>query len=193
MFKSLEHSCSNCLNKRHDTAFDDPTPPPRPLGRAFWRIWSAQTVSTLGSSVAGFGIAVHVFLDSGNALWLGLLIAAAGLPFVVLAPLLGRIDRFDRRTVMITGDSIAAVGTVVALAFALAGQARGVASRDRCGHRWHRHRHPDAGRASRVPALVDLDQLDRANGLGQIGPAGGIVAAPVIATVLVRSGGSRRS
>ena len=36
-----------------------------------------------------------------------------------------------------------------------------------------------------VPELVDHDQLDRANGLGQIGPAGGIVLAPVIATMLV--------
>ena len=162
------------------------TPPsPRPLGRVFWRIWSAQTVSTLGSAVAGFGIAVHVYLDSGNALWLGLLIAAAGLPFVVLAPLLGRIDRFDRRTVMITGDSIAAVGTVVALAFALAGRLEV----------WHlviaaviggigtAIQMPAAQAA--VPELVDHDQLDRANGFSQIGPAGGIVIAPVIATILV--------
>jgi MFS transporter, DHA3 family, macrolide efflux protein len=162
-----------------------PPPPSRPLGAAFWRIWSAQTVSTLGSAVAGFGIAVHVFLDSGNALWLGLLIAAAGLPFVVLAPLLGRIDRFDRRTVMITGDSIAAVGTLVALAFALDGRLEV----------WHlviaaviggigtAIQVPAAQAA--VPALVEQDQLARANGFSQIGPAGGIVAAPVIATMLV--------
>jgi MFS family permease len=135
--------------------------------------------------VAGFGIAVHVFLDSGNALWLGLLIAAGGLPFVVLAPVLGRIDRFDRRLVMIAGDSIAAVGTAVALAFALAGTLEA----------WHlviaavvggigtAIQMPAAQAA--VPELVDQDQLGRANGLGQIGPAGGIVAAPVIATMLV--------
>jgi MFS transporter, DHA3 family, macrolide efflux protein len=160
-------------------------PSSRPLGGAFWRIWSAQTVSTLGSAVAGIGIAVHVFLESGNALWLGLLIAAGGLPFVVLAPLLGRIDRLDRRTVMITGDSIAAVGTLVALGFALEGRLEA----------WHlvvaaviggigtAIQMPAAQAV--VPALVDHDQLDRANGVSQIGPAGGIVAAPVIATLLV--------
>jgi MFS family permease len=165
------------------------TPTPRPLGRAFWRIWSAQTVSTLGSSVAGFGIAVHVFLDSGNAVWLGLLMAAASLPFVVLAPLLGRIDRFERRTVMITGDLIAAVGTVTALVFALTGRLEV----------WHlviaaviggigtAIQMPAAQAA--IPALVGRDQLDRANGLAQIGPAGGIVAAPVIATMLVAQWG----
>jgi MFS family permease len=162
---------------------------PRPLGRAFWRIWSAQTVSALGSSVAGFGIAVHVFLDSGDARWLGLLMAAASLPFVVLAPVLGRIDRFDRRTVMITGDLIAAVGTVAALGFALGGGLEV----------WHlviaavisgigtAIQMPAAQAA--IPALVDPDQLDRANGLAQIGPAGGIVAAPVIATMLVAQWG----
>jgi MFS family permease len=151
----------------------------------FWRIWSAQTVSTLGSAVAGIGIAVHVFLDSGNALWLGLLMAAAGLPFVVLAPALGRIDRFDRRAVMIAGDSIAALGTLTALAFALGGNLEA----------WHlviaaviggvgtAIQMPAAQAA--VPSLVDDDQLDRANGFAQIGPAGGIVAAPVIATMLV--------
>ena len=165
------------------------TPLSRPLGAAFWRIWTAQTVSTLGSSVAGFGIAVHVFLDSGNAMWLGLLMAAASLPFVVLAPLLGRIDRFERRTVMITGDLIAAVGTIAALAFAVSGKLEA----------WHlviaaiiggigtAIQMPAAQAA--IPALVGPDQLDRANGLGQIGPAGGIVAAPVIATVLVAQWG----
>jgi MFS family permease len=167
-----------------------PSPPsPRPLGRAFWRIWSAQTVSTLGSSVAGFGIAVHVFLDSGNAMWLGLLMAAASLPFVVLAPLLGRIDRFERRAVMITGDVIAAVGTIAALAFAIQGTLEA----------WHlviaaviggigtAIQMPAAQAA--IPALVEPDQLDRANGLGQIGPAGGMVVAPVIATMLVAQWG----
>jgi DHA3 family macrolide efflux protein-like MFS transporter len=160
-----------------------------PLGRAFWRIWSAQTVSTLGSSVAGFGIAVHVFLDSGDAVWLGLLMAAASLPFVVLAPLLGRIDRFERRTVMITGDLIAAAGTIAALGFALAGRLEV----------WHlviaaviggigtAIQMPAAQAA--IPALVGADQLDRANGLAQIGPAGGVVAAPVIATMLVAQWG----
>jgi DHA3 family macrolide efflux protein-like MFS transporter len=158
---------------------------PRPLGTTFWRIWTAQTVSTLGSAVAGIGIAVHVFLVSGNAVWLGLLMAAAGLPFVVLAPLMGRIDRFDRRAVMIAGDSIAAVGTLLALGFALGGRLEA----------WHlvvaaliggigtAIQMPAAQAA--VPALVDGDQLDRANGLSQIGPAGGIVVAPVIATMLV--------
>lgn len=157
----------------------------RPLGALFWRIWSAQTVSTLGSAVAGFGIAVHVFLASGNAVWLGVLMAAAGLPFVVLAPVLGRIDRFDRRVVMITGDAIAALGTLAALGFAVTGRLEV----------WHlviaaviggvgtAIQMPAAQAA--VPALVDPDQIDRANGFSQIGPAAGIVAAPMIATMIV--------
>ncbi|HSM66501.1 MAG TPA: MFS transporter [Ilumatobacteraceae bacterium] len=166
-----------------------PHRPTRPLGPTFWRIWSAQTVSTLGSAVAGIGVAVHVFLASGNALWLGLLGAAAGLPFVVLAPLLGSIDRFDRRMVMIVGDSIAALGTLAALAFALAGRLEV----------WHLVIAAIVGGVGTaiqvpasqavVPALVDHDQLDRANGFAQIGPAGGLVAAPVIATVLVSQWG----
>jgi MFS transporter, DHA3 family, macrolide efflux protein len=157
----------------------------RPLGSTFWRIWSAQTVSTLGSAVAGFGIAVHVFVESGNAFLLGLLIAGAGLPFVLLAPLLGRIDRFDRRRVMIVGDSIAAVGTVVALAFALAGslQAWHLVIAAVIGGVGTAIQMPAAQAA--LPGLVERDQLDRANGLSQIGPAGGIVAAPLIATMLV--------
>lgn len=171
-----------------DTADTSDTAAPaarRSLGTTFWRIWCAQTVSTLGSAVAGIGIAVHVFLDSGNAVWLGLLMAAGGVPFVLLAPLLGRIDRFDRRAVMIAGDSIAAVGTLTALAFALDGR---LAS-------WHlvvaaviggvgtAIQLPAAQAA--VPLLVDDDQLDRANGVAQIGPAAGIVVAPMIATFLV--------
>jgi MFS transporter, DHA3 family, macrolide efflux protein len=185
MFKPLEHECSICLNKPMTAPHPLPRPLPRPLGAAFWRIWSAQTASTLGSAVAGIGVAVHVFLDTGNALWLGLLGAAAGLPFVLLAPLLGNIDRFDRRAVMIVGDSIAAVGTLAALMFALVGRLEV----------WHLVIAAFIGGAgtaiqvpaaqAAVPSLVDRDQLDRANGISQIGPAGGLVIAPVIATMLV--------
>jgi MFS family permease len=155
------------------------------LGPAFWRIWSGQAVSTIGSATAGVGVAVYVFLETGNALWLGVLTACAGAPFVLLAPLLGRIDRFDRRAVMITGDSIAAVGTVAALTLAFLGRL----------DTWHlvlaafiggvgtAIQVPAAQAA--VPALVDNDQLDRANGLAQLGPAMSLVIGPALATALV--------
>jgi len=156
-----------------------------PLGTAFWRIWSGQTVSTLGSATAGVGVAVYVFLDTGNALWLGVLTACAGVPFVLLTPLLGRIDRFDRRAVMIIGDCLAALGTVGALVAALLGRLDpwhlvlaafigGVGSAIQV---------PAAQAA--VPALVAEDQLDRANGLAQLGPAMSLVIGPALATALV--------
>jgi MFS family permease len=161
----------------------------QPLGATFWRIWSTQTVSTLGSAIAGFGIAVHVFLESGNALWLGVLVAAGGLPFVLLAPVLGRVDHIDRRRVMITGDTIAACGTVVALGLTLGGDLEP----------WHLVlvvAISAIGSAIQMPAaqaavadLVERAHIDRANGLGQVGPASGLVLAPLIATMLVSQWG----
>lgn len=155
------------------------------LGHRFLVVWAGQTVSAIGSSLSGVGVAVYVFLETGSAAWLGLLTALAALPYVVTGPFMGLVDRFPRRTVMIAADAVAAVGPVVALALALTGRLAV----------WHLAvagliaalgdsiQAPAAQAA--VPALVPPAALGRANGLVQLGPAVGVVIGPALATPVV--------
>jgi len=50
------------------------------LGPGFWRIWATQTLSIIGSTVSGIGVAVHVYVTTGDARWLGYLTAVAAAP-----------------------------------------------------------------------------------------------------------------
>ena len=155
------------------------------LGHRFLVVWAGQTVSAIGSSLSGVGVAVYVFLETGSAAWLGLLTALAALPYVVTGPFMGLVDRFPRRTVMIAADAVAAVGPVVALGLALTGRLAV----------WHLAvagliaalgdsiQVPAAQAA--VPALVPPAALGRANGLVQLGPAVGVVIGPALATPVV--------
>lgn len=155
------------------------------LGRRFLTVWFGQSLSLIGSAVSGIGVAVWVFLETGSAAWLGALAALAALPALLAGPFLPVVDRLPRRRMMIVADTVASVGTIVALALAVAGRLEV----------WHlvvaafvggigsAFQFP-AFQAS-VPLLVEPDALGRANGLNQFGPALGIVVGPVIATPLV--------
>ena len=177
-FKSLEHTDSICLNEAMEQ--DHPS-----LGRRFLTVWLGQTASTIGSTLSAIGVAVFVFVETGSTAWLGVLIAAAAAPFVLVTPLLPVIDRFERRAVMILADVLAGSGTVVALALALTGRLQ----------LWHlivTGFVGGVGTALQVPAfqaaipqLVVPSALDRANGLTQLGAAAGVVVGPAIATPLV--------
>ena len=61
------------------TALDAPTEavgePPAPLGRRFLTVWAGQTASMIGSQVSAIGAAVYVFVETGSAVWLGVLTA----------------------------------------------------------------------------------------------------------------------
>lgn len=156
-----------------------------PLGARFLTVWFGQTVSVIGSGVSAIGAAVYAYAETGNAVWLGVLTALAALPQVLAAPFMTVVDRFPRRTVMLAGDVLAAVGPATALTLALAGRLE----------IWHlavaafvselgtAFQSPAAQAA--VPGLVAPAALGRANSLAQLGPAVGIVAGPLLAAPLV--------
>ena len=167
----------------HD--IDAVAPPRAPLGRRFLTVWFGQTVSTIGSTMSGIGVAVWVYVETGSATWLGLLTALSAIPHLLMGPALPIVDRLPRRTVMIAADTVAAAGTVVALALALAGRLE----------IWHLAVAAfigGVGTALQVPAfqaaiptLVEPEAIGRANGLNQFGPAAGILIGPMLATPLV--------
>lgn len=164
---------------------------PPPLGARFVTVWFGQTASAVGSAVAGVGLAVYVFLQTGSAAWLGVLSAMAAAPFALAGPFMPLVDRVSRRRMMMMGDSLAALGPAVALGLSFAGALE----------MWHlavsvfiggvgtAFQAPAAQAA--VPLLVPRDSIGRANGLSQLGPALAMVAGPLIATPLVAVWGIR--
>lgn len=162
----------------------DPGPRP-PLGRGYLTVWFGQTVSAIGSMLSGVGIGVWVFLETGSAAWLGLLIALANAPSVLLMPVVRLVDRYPRRRVMIVGDSIAALAALAPLTLALAGKL----------DVWHLAIAGFVGGAggaiqypafqAAIPSLVAPDAIARANGLHQFGPALGVTVGPLLAAPLV--------
>lgn len=81
--------------------------------RAFMIIWVAQLVARLGNGLTAFGLGVHVYRETGMATSVALVTMAAFLPALLLGPLGGVLaDRFDRRLLMILGDSLSALGLV---------------------------------------------------------------------------------
>lgn len=96
----------------------------RPLrSRNFALLWSAALVSNVGSWMQSVALGVLVTERTHNALWTGLVAAAAFLPMGLMAPVGGAVaDRLDRRRWLIlttTGEA----GFAVALAVLAAGHA----------------------------------------------------------------------
>ena len=56
------------------------------LGRRFLTVWVGQTLSGIGSTMSAVGVAVYVFLETGSAVWLGVLSALSAIPVVLVAP-----------------------------------------------------------------------------------------------------------
>ncbi|MFV0375347.1 MFS transporter [Microbacterium sp.] len=84
--------------------------------RSFLVIWSAQLVARLGNGLTAFGLAVYAYQATGSSAAVAAVTMAAFLPGVLLAPIGGVLaDRFDRRLLMILGDTFSAGGLVLLL------------------------------------------------------------------------------
>ena len=90
--------------------------------RAFLIVWAGQLVSTLGSGLTSFAVAVVVYQKTGSAAQFGLLMFAWIFPTLLLSPVAGTlVDRWDRRRVLIASDAGSALLTVATAALVLMG------------------------------------------------------------------------
>ena len=80
----------------------------------FLIIWFGQLVSIVGSGLTQFAIGVYVYQVTGSATQLSFILLVATLPRLFVAPFAGAlVDRWDRRNVMIVGDTVAALATLI--------------------------------------------------------------------------------
>jgi DHA3 family macrolide efflux protein-like MFS transporter len=82
--------------------------------RNFLIIWAGQLVSTIGSSMSSFAIAIWAWEITGKATTLTLVGFFSLLPSIALASISGSIvDRFNRKLLMMVGDTVAVLMTII--------------------------------------------------------------------------------
>src|SRR5436305_14106109 len=152
----------------------------------FWKFWTGQTISNLGSSFTQWAVPLLVFQLTHSAVNLGVAMAATFLPYLLFGlPLGAWMDRVDRKRAMILLDS---VNAFVILSIPLVAQ---------FGHLnvWLIYAVTfiqstvfiafSAGEFAAIPSLVSTDDLVTANGRIQATFSAAQVAGPLLAGLLV--------
>ncbi|PKM71822.1 MAG: MFS transporter [Firmicutes bacterium HGW-Firmicutes-16] len=97
-------------------------------GKSFGKfilLWSGELVSSIGSGLTSFGLGVYVFQQTGKVSAMALVILLAFLQSLLLSAPSGVLaDRYDRRLLMVIGDSLSAVGLVFILICMMRGEAQ---------------------------------------------------------------------
>ncbi len=79
-------------------------------------IWIGQLISTIGTGMTAFAVSIYVYRLTGSATWVSISALLAYLPTILLNPVGGVLaDRYDRRLMMILGDSLSALGLLYIL------------------------------------------------------------------------------
>ncbi len=74
-------------------------------------LWIGEFVSVIGSGISAFALAIFVYQKTGEATQLSLLTLFSFMPNVLLTPFAGSLaDRYNRRILMLIGDSFSAIG-----------------------------------------------------------------------------------
>jgi MFS family permease len=95
------------------------------LPMAYWRLWTASTISNLGDGVFMVALPLMAARLTHDALSISLVGAFAGLPWLVLSlPIGAIIDRSDRRRLLIRADTVRAILVGVAALVIAADAAR---------------------------------------------------------------------
>lgn len=157
----------------------------------FWRLWWAGAISNLGDGVLVAALPLLAARATGDRLSVGLVSTFVGLPWLLFAlPVGSLLDRVDRRRAIVMADTARAVLVAGLAVTAAAGDLRiwmlwllafGLGVGEVVA---------DSASQALVPAVVDDDGLERANGLRQAAeiagntflgiPLGGVLFAAAV-------------
>jgi CRP-like cAMP-binding protein/Na+/melibiose symporter-like transporter len=77
--------------------------------RNFSLLWTGQLISTMGSALTSIAASIYVFRLTNSALSVGLMLMATAAPSLLVGLFAGVfVDRYNRKTIMITADLIRA-------------------------------------------------------------------------------------
>lgn len=84
--------------------------------KKFLLLWSGSFISAIGSGLTAFGLGVYVFQSTGKTSLMALITLLGFLPSLLLSVPAGVLaDRYDRRILMVIGDSFSAIGLLFIL------------------------------------------------------------------------------
>jgi MFS family permease len=159
------------------------------LSGDFWKFWTGQTISNLGSSFTFFALPLLVFQLTGSAVNLALATTAYFLPYLLFGLVIGAwVDRVDRKRMMIAVDfgraaviaSIPAFAAVDALSVWWIYAVSFLVATLTIAF--------DSGEFAAIPSLVDRDDLVTANGRIMASYQGGMFVGPILAGSLLGAG-----
>lgn len=85
--------------------------------RGYLLLWLTQTVSGLGSAMTGYALVIWSYTQKGSALATALLMVCSYTPYVICSMFAGALtDRWNKKTIMLWCDALAALCTVAVLA-----------------------------------------------------------------------------
>ena len=91
--------------------------------RKFILLWSGELISAIGSGLTAFGLGIYVFKMTGKVSAMALVTLLAFMPSLLLSAPAGMLaDRYDRRFLMVLGDSLSGVGLIFILICMLRGE-----------------------------------------------------------------------
>ncbi|WP_152825547.1 MFS transporter [Paenibacillus glucanolyticus] len=154
--------------------------------KKFLLLWSGQLVSTIGNGLTSFGLGIYVFQQTGKASAMALVTLLAFMPSLFLSAFAGVLaDRYDRRLLMILGDSLSAIGLVFILVCLLRGEAQlwqicvGVAISSVFSSLL------DPAYKATVTDLLTEEQYTQASGLVQLAGSAKFLISPILAGFLL--------
>src|SRR5947209_5958926 len=152
----------------------------------FWKFWSGETITTLGSSFTSFALPLLIFTLTGSSLNLALTVVATVLPYPLFGLVIGVwVDRVNRKRVMVVTDlaralviasiPLASVGGLLSVwwiyAVAFLNSALTLCF--------------DAANFAAVPSLVRQEDLVTAHGQVQAGYSTAKVGGPLLGGLLI--------
>jgi MFS family permease len=152
----------------------------------FWKFFTGQTLSNLGSSFTGFALPLLVYTLTGSPVNLAVTTAAYFLPYLLFGLVIGAwVDRVDRKRMMIFVDLArgAVLASIPVLSYAGAlsiGWIYAATFMTACLTIAF-----DAGEFAAVPSLVGKDDLVTANGRIMASYQAAQIAGPLLAGVML--------
>ncbi|HZO72839.1 MAG TPA: MFS transporter [Ktedonobacteraceae bacterium] len=156
------------------------------LNSDFWKFWTGQTISTLGSSFTNFALPLLIFKLTGSALNLALTVTVTVLPYLLFGLIVGAwVDNVDRKRLMVITDLVRAlVIASIQLVFVVGYLSvwwiyvvAFITSTLTIGF--------DAANFAAIPALVQQEKIVIANGRLQAGYSTAKVFGPLLAGLLI--------
>ena len=163
--------------------------PRQRLSGDFWKFWTGQTISNLGSSFTFLALPLLVFQLTGSAVNLAITTAAYFIPYLLFGLVIGAwVDRVDRKRLMILVDlgraaviaSIPALAAVDALSVEWVYAVSFLTATLTIAF--------DSSEFAAVPSLVDRSDLVTANGRIQASYQAAQLVGPILAGGLLGAG-----